>query len=575
MANLERLPPELLIATLSCCQSLEDLRSFISASPACFRVFSLHRKYIVPPVWRNAIGTANYRELLAIFHVPPVITTNGGDDITTNPIHTMRPYLEHYFSTRPLEDFYDPTHLARMCRLHNTISRLTDLYFLHASQVLVASRSSNTVSTPTTLVTPLSTTERTRIQRAFLRYELYSRLFPHDKASRKSFIQGKDQFHLFIRRMKPWEIEESSCIHHYLTSLAAGYLTDIEDQFVDAFRSCPGAQLLPPKLQPRKRTRPWDDDYSMPLPSPKHRKLLCRPDISTKRMQQEARPRRQPDIVSAKRKIAKKNQEKRVPCSDLELVGLGLIGNGTFRGSLPKFTSHLASLGLESSVKLMDASGDPKLRRDLIYETKAAFPVKRNLEFLPEALRHSPWITINHNAGSNFYSFFTADITGRDSSAASKSWRSWESGEEDPERNGENEEEDPARPNSGYRGFGHRLSFMDSQTRVYQQIDTSRYDPLREMGYVFWDKGRLGTRNAQHNLHRACAGLLGDEDRARRKKRSVWSRETVEARLEGVRIPASEWRRLVEEFTSDLGDDCSDLDTGSDRSDDSFLGDSE
>ncbi|KAM7195814.1 hypothetical protein V8F33_006463 [Rhypophila sp. PSN 637] len=99
MANLEGLWPELLIPIISCCQSLEDLHSLISASPACFRTVSAHRKYILPSVLRNVLGPANYRDLLAIFHGRSLVAAEGdadnGDadegnnDVTKHPIDVM------------------------------------------------------------------------------------------------------------------------------------------------------------------------------------------------------------------------------------------------------------------------------------------------------------------------------------------------------------------------------------------------------------------------------------------------------------------------------------------------------
>ncbi|KAM7195815.1 hypothetical protein V8F33_006464 [Rhypophila sp. PSN 637] len=60
--------------------------------------------------------------------------------------------------------------MAAMCRLYNTIVRLTDL---HASQILMVARSRESRSTTTTLAIPLSTAEKTRLHQAFLRHELY------------------------------------------------------------------------------------------------------------------------------------------------------------------------------------------------------------------------------------------------------------------------------------------------------------------------------------------------------------------------------------------------------------------
>ncbi|KAM7214712.1 hypothetical protein V8F06_009877 [Rhypophila decipiens] len=225
MANLEGLPPELLIPILSCCQSPKDLHSLISVSPACFRVLSAHRKYIFPSVLRNALGPANYRELLAIFHVPSPVAAEGDADngtsdegnnkVTKHRNHVMVSFLEHYFSTQPFEDRRDLTVMAAMCRLYNTIVHLTDQYFLHDSQNLMVAHSGESRSTTTTLATPLSAAEKTRLHRAFLRHHLYSRVSSYDESKP---IGGPGQFHRWIPPMPRTlrEVEEFSSIHYSL-----------------------------------------------------------------------------------------------------------------------------------------------------------------------------------------------------------------------------------------------------------------------------------------------------------------------------------------------------------------------
>ncbi|KAM7210777.1 hypothetical protein V8F06_013839 [Rhypophila decipiens] len=458
MANIEGLAPELLIPILSNCQSLNQLHSLISASPACLRVLSAHRKYILPLVLRNALGPANYRELLAIFHVPSL-----------KPIDIMAPFLDHYFSPRPFADPCDVTVIAAMCRLCNTIVRLTDLYSLHASQILMGSGGCDSRSTTTTLVTPLSTAEKTRFHRAFLRYELYSRAFPYGE-NRKSLIDGHGQFHLFIRHLKPWEVEELYCIHHYLTSLAAGYLADIEDQF---------------------GTR-----------------------------------RRVPSTKLAEKKKVKPTQEM-VSFHHAGLHGLYLFKTRT-GGNHFKFARYLTSFGLGFSMKLIDASDDPKRRRELIY---AAPNAPNGREFLFEALRHlpppqvSPTFDIDRNPGPIPY--------------------------------------DPDQPSYGYSRVSPRLRYDGYVHPTFNLMQTwasvwdirGTYDPLREMGLVFWDKGRLGTSDAQQNIDKAAAGDLDEEDRKRLRKRSVLHRETVKTRLKGIKIPASQWSRLFQDYTMDRNND--------------------
>ncbi|KAM7198741.1 hypothetical protein V8F20_006056 [Naviculisporaceae sp. PSN 640] len=554
MAHLEYLAPELLIGILSSCGSMKDLHSLISASPACLRTFLFHRKYIVPSVWRNLLDLQNYRELLAIAHVPsPSPLSTEGDDDHTAAVNLMRLHLEHYFSARPFEDLYDPASLGRMCRVYNTISRLTELYFSHISQVLAGSPGSN--PTP---VAPPSTAEKTRIQRAFLRYELYSRVFPsvydeQDEETR-SLMTGRDQFHLFISRMKGWEVEELTCVHYFLTSLATGYLLDIENQFVDDFCSCPGVQLPrseEPKPATKKRPAPSDDnstsdessdeDYSSPLPDPKRRRLLDTPDVSSTRERQQEPIPGPPGVRTGAKKQTSENkveepQEKMVPFVDPDIYGLLLFDRDCRDWLFPTVSCHLASAGLEFFLKLIDASRDPpKRRRDLIYEDHINSSDRRH--FLPNALQHSPLYDANGES--------TCDKDDEEE------WVRKEVGW--------GEEEDPARPNFGYLAFRPR---KEPGTPVYRRYwdrydnlpgvsvrdelrDVLDFDSLSYAGYVFWDKSRFETPEARDNI------LRGSEDNWDGwGGRLGWmlSKEVGE-RLKGVRIPASQWRRLVVDYS--------------------------
>lgn len=184
-------------------------------------------------------------------------------------IGVLQPYLELYFSAGPFQDPCDATDMAHILGVYKNVRRLTDRYFSCASRRLLGiggredMPSANVnANIGAARIAPLSKTERIRIQRAFLRYEIYCRLFPFDKQKGASSFSADLRFNLFLRWMKPWEVEELCSVYCYLASLARGYIVDFEDQFVEAFLLCPGVQPLPPlspplppTTLPEKRTR--------------------------------------------------------------------------------------------------------------------------------------------------------------------------------------------------------------------------------------------------------------------------------------------------------------------------------
>jgi len=515
MATLELLAPELLLHIFTSCHTFRDLRSLISASPTCLRIFLGNRKYSILSFLKSSLGSRNYCEILAISHVPSLVPGGHNDsllplprdrqrlgDNTTQAINTMKPYLDYYFSTRPFENPCDGTDMAAICRLHDNVCRLVDLYFLDTSEFLMACSSSSTTSesSATTPVAPLSITERSRLQRAFLRYELYSRVFPYDQHF-QSLVSANGQFHLFIRRMEPWEVEELSCVHQYLTSLTAGYLKSLQNLFVDDFLSCPGVVQRP--LQPQAVGICNGDDSSDGHPPP-----FQSP---------------QPDFAPAKVNEVEPKQERMIGVPNRDIYPTGLLSSFFFEQYLPGWATDLTLFGLEFFLQLLDASDHPRLQRALIISKDPQSFTYR--DFLPEALWYSPIIQAD-NAGAREYSSSMYHWTLRYPSIASESNCTWDR-EQEPEAN--EKEENPTRPNHGYRGYGRDRHKVGSQRPVYGQIynplnpqaeddELFRYDPLWEIGYVFWDKGRLEAGNAQENLRRADSNLRSEEDEQRQKK---------------------------------------------------------
>lgn len=61
----------------------------------------------------------------------------------------------------------------------------------------------------------LSATENRRIERAFIRFELYCRLFGKDMEYGKE-IKSVEQVDIFLVKLPAWEIEQLACVHDYL-----------------------------------------------------------------------------------------------------------------------------------------------------------------------------------------------------------------------------------------------------------------------------------------------------------------------------------------------------------------------
>ncbi|MCJ1288210.1 hypothetical protein MMC26_007565 [Xylographa opegraphella] len=82
---------------------------------------------------------------------------------------------------------------------------------------------------------PLSSTERGRLQRAFLSLELYSHLF-HSEPWQDSTFTASEQSSLFFDRLPSWQKIELACVHEYLRDRLGNIFDEVENIFVNRVR---------------------------------------------------------------------------------------------------------------------------------------------------------------------------------------------------------------------------------------------------------------------------------------------------------------------------------------------------
>ncbi|MBE3048347.1 hypothetical protein IMZ48_38750 [Candidatus Bathyarchaeota archaeon] len=244
MATINHLPPELLVHIQGAVDSPRDLHSLISASPDCLRTFRLNRIRILESVLRNAIPEGTLRDSLAFCYLPsplpaPLTDSMSHQEQVSVSIAAVEPFLQRYFSDEAFDVPTDITSLTFLFKLHALVSRFADEYFIHAAQQLKSTKSSGALVDD---FPPPSRTELTRLQRAFFRFELYCRVFPpQPDFSRADPIGSESQFRLFVGRLSPWEVEEMSCAHNFLTFLISEVIDDLQEQVVLAVLNYPGA----------------------------------------------------------------------------------------------------------------------------------------------------------------------------------------------------------------------------------------------------------------------------------------------------------------------------------------------
>ncbi|KAI8417564.1 hypothetical protein FOFC_00119 [Fusarium oxysporum] len=197
-----------------------------------------------------------------------------------------------------------------------------------------------------------TSTECIRLQRAFLRFEIYCRVFPADGSVPLETVSANDefssieQFDLFISRLSPWEVEEIACVELYVTLMIRDYIDELESQFMSAANKY--ARLAWPLL-----------------PEPE-----SEAEIKTKN---ETERKRERDTL--------------VELTALDQTSLSLFSKeGRYRSS--DNISYMTSLGLDFIYDLCTAGE----RRSELIRSNCQY----SREFLPEALRYSPMWPPDH-----------------------------------------------------------------------------------------------------------------------------------------------------------------------------------
>ncbi|KAJ2969663.1 hypothetical protein NQ176_g8549 [Zarea fungicola] len=228
-ATFDILPDDVLEILLESVGSRQDLASLIRTSNPCRRVFQYNPAHFLQHTSINELPVGLLREVAAVYaakmHFPPVVTP---EQASGQPARAEE-FFNDYFSTSP--SFPLPTSkqaLQEISTLLEKVRYLSGQFALHAIREAKALRKGMTMpfqydTHDVTRVVHLSDSEKFRLHRALLRFELLCVVFriPHRKKELLWFGQT-DQCRLFLDRFEPFEVEEVLCIYSYFRHLLYG-----------------------------------------------------------------------------------------------------------------------------------------------------------------------------------------------------------------------------------------------------------------------------------------------------------------------------------------------------------------
>ncbi|KAI9809178.1 MAG: hypothetical protein M1825_002469 [Sarcosagium campestre] len=246
--GLECLPIELQCGILQQLSSLKDIHALIRASPDFYRAFrqvksnalgSSLRQTIHPDAMQDAIAAVRASKILH----QTVKHARGNPDVKSlrkNIVH----FLDKYQARRDgnkAEDYCDSSALMPLCRLSRNVDFFVNDFASKTLNALPRSPTGpETLDAEIDFCSPrkvsrscyLSETEKGRLQRAFFRFEIYRKLFYEPEYGEMLFSRA-EQSELLHKIFYPWEMEELSCISHYLVDTLGAYIVELEDHFIE------------------------------------------------------------------------------------------------------------------------------------------------------------------------------------------------------------------------------------------------------------------------------------------------------------------------------------------------------
>ncbi|KAK8101842.1 hypothetical protein PG999_012216 [Apiospora kogelbergensis] len=212
---LESLPDDILLHFQSFCHSLVDLYAFIRASPDLYRVFRTAKRTILYRIARRDVGPV-IRDYIALasLSLHPLNVDNHDIDVAR--------FLGRYRRLLANEELAVHTHTmcsVEIIRAKRTVQFFVDMYARSRIPVLG-------LQVPEA-GTPLTALEFQRLSQVFVRYQIFTILFPRHSWH----VRQMGNRSVFAALFKPWEMEQLSTAHGFLLSVS--FIQRLGDNFAE------------------------------------------------------------------------------------------------------------------------------------------------------------------------------------------------------------------------------------------------------------------------------------------------------------------------------------------------------
>ena len=265
---LEQLLPELQRQILKYSDSPTTLYNFVRASPRIYQIFRANQEYTLSNIARRLFHDDAIHDALAIDRL------NFTEDPPFSRENVLRFFEHDVVQQSESKNSLLPLSVSTyLCRLDTTVRFFIDDYSRHTLPILthLEDATSELIQMRYThdgndSPPHLSSSELSRLRRAFCRFEIYRQLFARcsptvdhkgkeiERCFQKRSITRFEQGQMFFQYTPAYRVAEIACVRDYLCRLLRGIFDLVEDEVVEALRAgCPHPAS-------KKQAMEWDSD---------------------------------------------------------------------------------------------------------------------------------------------------------------------------------------------------------------------------------------------------------------------------------------------------------------------------
>lgn len=246
-AHLCRMPVEIIFLIFESASS-PDLLHLILASRRYHQIFSAAPKRLIAASLKNSVPEQLWADFCAARHVQinfgPVLDRN----LLAADRAKVQAFIRQYFNpSLKFELSTSPGEFLVAHKLHHRVSHFISDFTRkaykealdiadNATDITCRSMHANFVGDKdqdnTSISEGISASEKLRLYRAFLRFEIYATLFrPAQSWDELTRYSGQAQFRWFLRNLTASEVEEITCIHQYFSDIITAILSEMHQEF--------------------------------------------------------------------------------------------------------------------------------------------------------------------------------------------------------------------------------------------------------------------------------------------------------------------------------------------------------